>query len=366
MLRSRFALVPLLALFALGLGYGPPRPDHPDGYTVTDLGILPGKTATVIYGTHALTNAGQTAGFCNLGTIDNGLYADFFLGNVGFLWTQQNSLQQLTMLPGAAVASGWSLNDQGQVVGVAGNTPTDSHAVLWEKASVRDLGTLPADNASFAYAINNRGQIVGASYLVNGDIYSRATPVLWDKGQLLILPTGNYPGGRATAMNEKGQVAGVVQTSEPVDFFFASLPALWIDGNLTVLGTLGGDFGSAWDINQKGQVVGYSQAADGTIHGFIWEKGVMTDPGTRGGFFTALYAVNNKGQAVGESYDADEVDHAILIDNGEVIDLNDRIAADSGWVLLFCSGINERGQICGTGFLNGEVRGFLLTPTKAP
>ena len=90
----------------------------------------------------------------------------------------------------------------------------------------------------------------------------------------------------------------------------------------------------------------------------------MADPGTRGGSYTALWALNNKGQAVGESTDADEVDHAILVDNGMVIDLNERIPADSGWVLLFADGINERGQISGTGLLNGEVRSFLLTPRK--
>ena len=49
---------------------------------MTDLGIVTGKTATVIYGTHTLNNSGQTAGFCNLGTIENGLYGDLYLDNV--------------------------------------------------------------------------------------------------------------------------------------------------------------------------------------------------------------------------------------------------------------------------------------------
>jgi hypothetical protein len=44
--------------------------------------------------------------------------------------------------------------------------------------------------------------------------------------------------------------------------------------------------------------------------------------------------------------------------------LNALIPADSGWYLVFAGGINERGQIAGTGILNGEVRGFLLTPTR--
>ena len=90
----------------------------------------------------------------------------------------------------------------------------------------------------------------------------------------------------------------------------------------------------------------------------------MRDPGTRGGSFTALWALNNNGQAVGESTDADGVDHAILAENGVQHDLNDMIPAASGWMLIFADGINEQGQIAGTGLLNGELRSFLLTPRR--
>ncbi len=362
MLRTRFTSVALCALTALALA---PRPSEAqESYTVTGLGIATGKTATVVYGTHTLNNAGHTTGFCNLGVITNGLFADWFLGNVPFLWTPQNGMEILPLLPGSAFCGGWSLNDRGQIVGYAGNGPGDAHPVLWEKGTIRDLGALPGDNDAFPYAINNRGQIVGVSALVESGVQVRALPVLWDNGKKHTLPTGGYLGARPTDINEKGQIAGLVNTGAPGDFFFASLPALWDNGSVSILGTLGGAFASAWDINDKGQIVGYSQTADGSIHGFFWERGVMTDPGTRGGSFTALWALNSKGQLVGESTDADEVDHAILVENGVVYDLNDLIPAGSGWVLIFADGINERGQISGTGTYNGDVRGFLLTPKK--
>ena len=43
-------------------------------------------------------------------------------------------------------------------------------------------------------------------------------------------------------------------------------------------------------------------------------------------------------------------------------DLNDLIPSGSGWVLTEAEGINEAGRIVGVGWLNGQQRGFLLTP----
>jgi hypothetical protein len=43
-------------------------------------------------------------------------------------------------------------------------------------------------------------------------------------------------------------------------------------------------------------------------------------------------------------------------------DLNTLIPGGSGWVLNSVSGINNWGQIVGTGTVNGQTRGFLLTP----
>jgi probable HAF family extracellular repeat protein len=355
----------LFALFAFASAASTlAQPAASVGYQVTDLGILPQKTATAVFGTHTLNQAGDVAGYSNLGDITTGLFADFYAGNTPFLWTPYHGLEPLPLLGGFANATAWTLNDRQQVVGFAGNSPEDTHAVLWDRGTIHDLGILPGDNSSHADGINNRAQIVGTSDLVEGAATLRSRPMLWDNGQMQILPLGGYASGRATHINEKGQIVGFVTSALNADDLFEALPAFWNKGSLIVLGPMAGGYGSAWDINDKGQVVGFGGAADGTSHAFIWDRGVMKDPGTRGGSFTALWALNNQGQAVGESTDGDEVDHAILVENGVVHDLNDLISADSGWILLFADGINDRGQIAGTGLLNGDVRSFLLTPTR--
>ena len=43
-----------------------------------------------------------------------------------------------------------------------------------------------------------------------------------------------------------------------------------------------------------------------------------------------------------------------------MVDLNDLLPADSGWILEWAAAINNVGQICGRGRLNGEIRGFVF------
>jgi hypothetical protein len=54
---------------------------------------------------------------------------------------------------------------------------------------------------------------------------------------------------------------------------------------------------------------------------------------------------------------------AFLWIDGELRDLNDFIPPNEGWTLLEARHLNNRGQIVGTGLLDGEERAFLLTPT---
>ncbi len=43
-------------------------------------------------------------------------------------------------------------------------------------------------------------------------------------------------------------------------------------------------------------------------------------------------------------------------------DLNNLIPQNSGWSLQDAFSVNDNGQIAGVGVLNGQERGFLLTP----
>ena len=72
--------------------------------------------------------------------------------------------------------------------------------------------------------------------------------------------------------------------------------------------------------------------------------------------------VNDHGAIVGAVDDVSGVRHAYLWDNGSVLDLNNAIPWNSGWVLKGASDINEMGEICGTGEFNGLPRAYKLTP----
>ncbi len=334
-------------------------------YTVAVLGSLPGKTSTVAFGNHSINNAGQVVGHCNLGDLSSGLYGDWFSENVAFRWSKQSGIQALPLPPGAANASGYSLNDRGQIIGLAGSSYLDMQGVLWEGGTVHTFGPLSDDTTAYPQAINNRGQIAGVSALfVDETTLGRSRPVLWDKGQIHLLPMDGYSGGQANSINASGRIAGFLQTGDPADQLHA-VPVVWDPhGTVQVLETLGGDFGFAWHLNDQGQVTGMASTAAGAIEMVLWAKGKILYRGSLGGAFACLWDINNQGQAVGEAYDPDGVDHAILVENGVMYDLNDLIPPGSGRVLTGAGGINERGQIVAGSIANGEFRTVLLTPKR--
>jgi probable HAF family extracellular repeat protein len=131
-------------------------------------------------------------------------------------------------------------------------------------------------------------------------------------------------GGTAEAINDAGTIVGTGSNGEAF---------LCDDGSCVGLGTLqnaDGEYGlrsSAYDVNEAGQVVGNS-----------W-----------------LVAVNTS------VYDPSQY-HAVLWDSdGTIQDLNDMAGTELGWVLTSATAINYNGDIVGTGLLNGEPHGFLLT-----
>jgi uncharacterized membrane protein len=104
----------------------------------------------------------------------------------------------------------------------------------------------------------------------------------------------------------------------------------------------------------------------------LWDKGKMTDLGVLPtGNSSQGIGINAWGEVVGGSdiFIPSQVDfgppgtyisHGFLYSNGQLQDLNDLIPANSVWVLGAASGINDRGEIVGTGTINGETHGYLL------
>jgi probable HAF family extracellular repeat protein len=300
-----------------------------------------------------------------------------------------------------------AINNAGQVVGYSQTSNGNTHAVLWRKGNKIDLGTLGGTNSS-ANGINNTGQVVGYSQTSSGNTHA----VLWHKGNKIDLGTLNGDiSSTAKAINNTGKVVGSSSTSG------ATHAVLWRKGNKIDLGTLGGSVSSAYGINKTGKVVGYSRPSSGTYRAVLWDKRNIIDLEPLSDPFTdsIAYSINNAGKVVGgiihnpigislsekavlwnkgnkiilpclkdincfaiSINNTDQVVgysqtipgpgrgefHAVLWDKGSIKDLNNLIPPNSGWELKEARSINDRGQIVGSGKINGHNHAFLLTPVR--
>jgi probable HAF family extracellular repeat protein len=128
-------------------------------------------------------------------------------------------------------------------------------------------------------------------------------------------------------------------------------------------------------MNNHGQAVGWVPTADGsTVVASIWQKdratGLITIttlpilPGDGAAFATGI---NNRGQVVGSTFKDGEWSHGFIGRDGVVTDLNTLIPEDSNLRIVAASNINERGQISGMASViagpdAGIVHAILLTP----
>jgi probable HAF family extracellular repeat protein len=323
-------------------------------YTVQDLGTLEGGST---YG-RAVNSAGQVTGWSTTGA-----------GQVyerAFFW-QESLMQALPVMGGnPALSIGYSINEAGQVAGYSSAPGGNSRAVLWSGGGLSDLGTLGGRNSA-ALHVNDNGQMVGWSEF-NPDSGARRAAI-WSGGLSALAQVGNYDA--AWSINNSGKAVGECTTIGSTSD--VTQPCAWPGG---VLAVLGGSQGLARDINDAGTIAGWSEitAIDhkgGHIpHAVIWDADGIHDLGTLpGGTLTSrANAINASGQVVGAGTITSDLatgaTHAVLWEAGQVIDLNNCIPADSGWVLTEAYGINDTGQIVGTGGHNGVYyRAFLLTPT---
>ena len=123
------------------------------------------------------------------------------------------------------------------------------------------------------------------------------------------LPTLGGNNGQASAINNRGQIAGFAEngildpTCPPnTTNNRIALPVLWEKGKAQPLPTVGSDpDGVAYGINDQGQAVGYSGTCTAALHVVLWENGTsfpLHDLGTAGSSFS--FFINDRGQIVGE------------------------------------------------------------------
>jgi uncharacterized membrane protein len=163
-----------------------------------------------------------------------------------------------------------------------------------------------------AVGLNDRGQVA-----VNGSTFG----FLWTAAAGARNLTPGATSSRTVDINNAGQVLGVLVDDALLTQVFLTAPD---GGPLTLIGAPG-EGNDPTGLNIRGQIVGTKSFA-GQVHGYV--------SGPDGVGFTDL-------------------------------DLLDSVVR-GGWTDLSPVAINDRGQIAGTGVLNGQQLAFLLTPVPEP
>ncbi|HYF37798.1 MAG TPA: choice-of-anchor M domain-containing protein, partial [Prosthecobacter sp.] len=238
-------------------------------------------------------------------------------------------------------------------------------------------------DAGVALDINNSNIIVGVSS--NG---TASKPTKWTFNGSTYVPSdlGTVAGtatatGRAVAINDGGAVAG-----QSTNGSGTTQATLWNAGNIINLTSLGNgtQFSQALALNESLEVVGSSStgqtvgqligtsSSTGITRAFSWKNGVMTElppfnlytpqnSGPTTNYHSVANDVNESGLVVGNSQRiAGSPAVATIWKDGAAIDLNSWLPPGSGWVLTNADGINDRGDITGTGTFGGASRAFLL------
>jgi len=324
-------------------------------YQLTDLGTLAGYANSRAYD---INNQGQIVGqVAEITTANPGIEAK------AILWdgAKVTLIETPDGLP-LGVAQG--INESGQIVGGSGVENYGSHGFDFAGLSSRAFTFVPgkkqdlAATQSRAYAINKGGQIVG-------QLDTNAT--LWNNGVPLKLAVSpEVLQSTATAINEKGTVAGIVTLGGG-----KRQAALWSDGKIQILGTLPGDDQSiANAINDKGQIVG-SSGEKGSYWNqpFLWENGKMEMLMPLDGrtWINQVMDINQGGQIVGCGMKDGVYMHAVAWEKQDDLelpgDLNDLTDDLAGLTLMRANAINDQGQIVGEARNSkGEIHAFLLTP----
>jgi uncharacterized membrane protein len=242
---------------------------------------------------------------------------------------------------GGTYSQTFYVTNKGVATGEASLADGNWHAILYQGSFMRDLGTLGGLNSAAFGSPNAIGQVVGVAETSHSDpngedfcgFYGSGAPwsgttclgFLWKDGSMTPLSTLGGYNSAASAINNRGEVAGNAETARtdstcpPYDPALGQYqvlqdkPVVWENGHIKALPTYGGDpDGFAIAINDQGQVAGASGVCStfnlinglylSPVHALLWDHGKVTDLGSLGGAFgNQAHNMNNRGQVVGVS-----------------------------------------------------------------
>lgn len=327
------------------------------------------------------------------------------------------TITELSSLSGQG-ATAYGLNDNGQVVGSSYNVATGkSEAVIWNNGVVTSLGF-----EGVARDVNNYGVVVGESGPILGKGPS-GRAYKWENGQYTDLGDLGGPTAGAYAINDSGEIAGSSYTSRtgPDEPQFYTHAFRYHNGSITDLGGVSVDSGysRAEAINEAGVIAGRGSLIEMTNsekHSVLWDADNTLSSLPSDFAYSSAEGINDNGLVVGNGYDANNQFQAFVMnEQGEYTFLDDQNSMESratdinnqnvivgflrnsfpsfsnheavvsfdmtsfigletlienmdGWQSVnYAYGINEQGQIIGTGLTSsGEQAAFLLTPTTVP
>ncbi len=262
------------------------------------------------------------------------------------------------------------VNNDGTVVGGKGS---GEESIIWKSSTSTNfsrpshlIGSIPFSTLN---DVNNNGIVVGYS-LTASNPPNHWNAAWWDSNNLVAHDLGRLGGDYtdATAVNDNGQMIGSVYGSE-----MGKCVALWdLSGNATNLGSPL-DSQNAWgvDINDNGLAL-VNTFIGSNLESFTWDvtNGYQALAGFGNCPIVGAMSLNNSGEIVGYSegdYLSGRVHKALIWDStATAVDLNTMIDPTSGWVLNVALKNNDRGQILGSGTINGVNAYFLMEPVPEP
>jgi len=175
--------------------------------------------------------------------------------------------------------------------------------------------------------------------------------------QYTVTDLGTLPGdsvAKAYALNNSGEVAG--DSSNPT----AAIATMFSAGKATSINTLGADVSVATALNGLGEIVGYNIFYSSTspdFQAFLYNNGRKANINSASLFPSGTQAlgINNSGQVVGTGYLSSGNFHAFLYSGGKMTDLGPAGAYQASAIA-----INNSGQIIGGYFLNSGAAGEFL------